>query len=197
MEIPKLEDWQIKDYVYSVAKGVEEKDLNFLLEVCKNNIYLIESELDKIKLYAEGERKYAFKSFIEEGMYSQLTNKNIFDFSTALLNHKLKDLIPLYKQLYEVDVEPLALVTILYENFRNIITCCLQKNPTERNTGLSEKRIWATKKYAPKGWNKEDIIKAFEFMCMLQPKMVSGDIPEDLLVDWIVIHLANISSIGG
>ena len=47
--IPKLEGWQLQDYVYSIAEGVELKSLDWLISATDSDIYRIENELDKFK----------------------------------------------------------------------------------------------------------------------------------------------------
>ena len=37
--IPKLEDWQIKDFAYSVGEGISQDNLDKLISICGNNIY--------------------------------------------------------------------------------------------------------------------------------------------------------------
>ena len=61
INFPKLEGWQIKDYVYSVAEGIPETELDWFIQVCNSDIYRIENELDKIRLFEINERKVLFR----------------------------------------------------------------------------------------------------------------------------------------
>ena len=102
VELPKLEDWQIKDYVYSVAEGANEKSLDRLIDVCGNDIYRINQELNKIKIFTKQERNFTFDKFIEDGIFSDLSTYSIFDFSNAIVKRDRETLRKIYK---EIDVQ--------------------------------------------------------------------------------------------
>ena len=38
VEVPKIEPWQLKDFAYSVADGVNETELDELISACGNDI---------------------------------------------------------------------------------------------------------------------------------------------------------------
>ena len=49
VKMPKLESWQIKDYVYSTAEGVPEQLLDKVISLCNGNIERLDNELSKLK----------------------------------------------------------------------------------------------------------------------------------------------------
>ena len=49
--VPKLEDWQITDFVYSIGEGIPESDVDKLIDLCDNNIYRLTQELDKMLVF--------------------------------------------------------------------------------------------------------------------------------------------------
>ena len=74
VSVPKLEDWQIADYVYSLAEGVDTKLLDSLIKVCNNDIYRLDQELKKIKIFDKQERNFVFNQFIEDGNWDEAKN---------------------------------------------------------------------------------------------------------------------------
>ena len=132
---PKIEDWQIKDYVYSIAEGIDEKKLDNLISICKNDIFRIDSELSKIRLFGINERKFVFDKFIDDGIFSDLSTHNIFDLSNAVLKKDINSLTSLYKEIEKIDCEPLGLVTTLYQALKNIISIQLSPNASPESTG--------------------------------------------------------------
>ena len=58
IDIPLLEEWQIKDMVYSFCQGIEESKLNWMMDICDNNrspylrqMYVSSEGLDSILSY--------------------------------------------------------------------------------------------------------------------------------------------------
>ena len=90
IHFPKILDWQLYDYVYSMVTGVSHEELDNFIESCHKNIFKIQHEIDKIILFPEGERKFIFQQFIDEGIFSDMSSKNMFDFTNAVLKKDVK-----------------------------------------------------------------------------------------------------------
>lgn len=185
---PKLEQWQIIDYVYSVCEGVDKSDLDWLLKLCNYDIYRLQQEIDKIIIFPEVERKYLFKDFTSSDVFSDLSDKTIFDFSNAIQTRNKEELITIYKQLESCDIEPLGIATILYSNYRKMIRVCCQHAATEANTGLKRNQIFAIKKLAEK-YSMSQVINIFKFLCDIEFKLKLGELPQDKLLDYIVLNV--------
>ena len=189
VELPKLEDWQIKDYVYSVAEGANEKSLDRLIDVCGNDIYRINQELNKIKIFTQQERNFTFDKFIEDGIFSDLSTYTIFDFSNAIVKRDRETLRKIYKEIDKIDIEPIGLVTVLLNNFRNIIKIQLANNPTAESCGMKPNQFWAIK-HSCGLYTKEQLLSIFNFLTEIDKKIKTGMIPVDsFLIDYIVINI--------
>lgn len=186
---PKLEMWQIKDYVYSLAEGVDRKKLNHLIDICKNDIYRIDKELSKLKLFTEQERKYIYDKFVEDGVFDDLSEHNIFDFTNAIIKKDIPSLASLYKELEKIDVEPLGLVTILYNNLKSIIMIQLNPTATAESLGIASNRFWAIKKNNCGFYDKEQLLHAYEVVTSIDRKLKTGEITSDLIIDYIVCQM--------
>lgn len=189
VEIPKLEDWQIQDYVYSVCEGVEEKELNKLLAVCKNDIYKIDSELKKLEIFAEVEKNFVFQTFLRDGIFNGLSTYSIFDFSNAIIRKDVNALRNIYKEIEKIDIEPIGLVTVLLNNFRNIIKVQLSSNPTPENCDMKSGQFWAIKKQCGI-YNKNQLLKIFDFLSDIDRRIKVGNMPvNSFLIDYMVITI--------
>lgn len=186
---PKLEMWQIKDYVYSLVEGIDKKKLNHLIDICKNDIYRIDKELSKLKLFTEQERKYVYDKFVEDGVFDDLSEHNIFDFTNAILKKDIPSLTSLYKELEKIDVEPLGLVTILYNNLKNIVMIQLNPAATAESLGIASNRFWAIKKNNCGFYNKEQLLHAYEVITSIDRKLKTGEITSDLIIDYIICQI--------
>ena len=186
---PKLEDWQIKDYVYSVAEGVDTKYLDALIYLCHNDIYKIDNELAKIKIFERNQRNILFKSFIEEGLFNDLNNNTIFDISNAILRKDINKLTELLINIDKIDCEPLGLVTILYKSIKDIINIQLNHNATPENTDINKNRFWAIKKNNCGFFTKDQLFNIFKFITSIDKKLKTGEISVDIIVDYIVCKI--------
>lgn len=189
VEIPKLEEWQIQDYVYSLAAGVDEKELDKLLSVCKNDIYRIDAELNKLLLFKEVERKHVYQQFIEDGIFSDLSFYSIFDFSNAIIKKDINSLKNIYRELEKIDVESMGLLTVLLNNFRNIIKIQLANNPTAESCDMKSGQFWAIKHQCGI-YTKEQLLKIFDFLTNIDKQIKTGNMPvNSFLIDYVVITI--------
>lgn len=188
IDVPKLENWQIQDFVYSVAKGVDTDDLNELIKICNNDIFRINQELKKIRLFDEKERKYAFKDFKSDGIFSDLSELTIFDLSSAIMKRDFNTIRRVLEVIDQIDVEPIGLQKVLLNNFRDVILVQLNINPTpqyfEQKFGWKSGKFWAIK-YTCSYYTKEQLINIFKFLTSIK----FGDIPEDKLVSYLITHI--------
>lgn len=189
IEFPKLEEWQLKDYAYSLAPGVSEKELDSLIKICNKNIYRLDKELKKIKIFTESEQKYTFKKFVEDGIFDDLSDHNIFDFCSAILKKDIPSLTRLYAEISKIDVEPLGLVKLLYDNLRTIISIQLDPNATAESVGIASNRFWAIKKNNCGYYTKDQLLMMFYMITDIDRKLKSGEITTDIMIDYIVCHM--------
>ena len=181
--LPALEGWHIKDYVYSVAKGVPEKDLDWLIQVCQSDIYRIENELDKLRLFSETERKYIFDDMKFQGAFRDLSTFNVFNITNAVTSRDYATLKDALKEIKSFDAEPLGVVTLLYQGFKKLILVWLASNPTPENTGLKSNVIYAINK-SPRVYTKTQLLDAYQFLNNIDKMLKTGQIDVKWLVDY-------------
>lgn len=184
-EIPKLEDWQIKDYVYSNAEGIDRNNLDWFISICQNDIYRIENELDKLRLFNENERKFLFDDMVYQGAFSDSSNYNVFNITNSVTNRDMQTLAGTLKEIKSFDAEPLGVVTLLYQGFRKLIQVWLAKNPTQENTGLPSKMIYAINK-SPRTYTKEQLLNCFLMLTNIDKQLKSGEIEIPWLIDYVI-----------
>lgn len=186
--MPKLEDWQIKDYVYSICEGVSHKDLDWLMNICGKNICRLQQELDKLTLFNVDERKYLFDSFVRDGSMDDLSSYNIFNFTNAITSKDFNMLRSIYKEIERADITDFYLLTVLLKNFRNIIMVQLNSNPTPESTGLDSKQLYAIKRI-PKVYSVEQLVRIFDFLCDIDRQVKEGELPAPLVVDYLTVKI--------
>lgn len=186
VEMPKIEDWMVKDYAYIVGEGIDAVDLDLFLKMCDYDIYRVSNELDKLKNFSKTQRKYLFKQMLNEGAFNDLSQYNIFDLTNAI---QIKDLDVINKILSSpgVEIDPLALISLLYQNFKRMIMVWFDKNPTPDSTGLKSNQIWAIRNL-PKNYSKDQLIQIFKFLTSLDVKLKQGNLPNinNQLIDYVI-----------
>lgn len=188
VDIPKIEDWMLKDYVYSTTEGVSHKDLDWLIGLCGKNRYRLQQELDKLALFNVDERKYLFDSLIRDGAVDDLSSYSIFNFTNAIISKDYSSIVRIYKELNRIDINEFGLLSILLKNFKNIIMVQLNSNPTPETTGLDGKQLYAIKKI-PRVYSSTQLVNIYQFLLDIDRKVKTGELPTDILVDYVVTKI--------
>ena len=186
--VPKLEEWQIKDYVYSIAEGIDTKSLDWLIEASNKDIYRLENELDKLKLFQESERKYLFEDMMSDGAFVDLSSFNVFNVTNAVTSRDYSTLKNALKEIKSFDAEPLGVVTLLYNGFKKLILVWLANNPTPENTGLKSGMIWAIKNQ-PRVFSKEQLLSSFLLLTNIDKLLKTGYIDTSWLIDYLICRI--------
>ncbi len=188
VNIPPLEGWHLQDYMYSVAEGVDRKSLDWLIKATNNDIYRLENELDKFRLFTPSEQKFLFNDMLHEGAYSDLSSFNVFNITNAITSREMNNLKLALKEIKSFDAEPLGIVVLLYQGFRKLIQVWLALKATPENTGLKSGMIYAINKQ-PKVFNKEQLLKSFLLLTDIDRQLRSGNIDTKWLVDYLVCRI--------
>lgn len=189
VQVPKLESWHILDYLKTNSSElIPVSQLEQLAKACKDDIYHVDNELSKYRMFLEQEQKLIFNRLYESNQLERNFEGTIFDFTNALLNKDKSTLVKFYKDLQNYDIEPLGVVTIIYKQLRNIINVGFNTNPTEQNTGLSSKQIYWIKKNLSK-YSSKYILESFQVICEAEKLMKEGTLTNSQLLDWVVVNL--------
>lgn len=188
VNVPKLEGWQIKDYVYSLAEGINTKNLDWLIESCNEDIYRLENELDKFKLFSENERKYLFDDMLSDGAFVDLSNFNVFNVTNAVTSRDYDMLSRTLREIKSFDAEPLGVVTLLYNAFKKLILVWLANNPTPENTGLKSGMIYAIKNQS-RVFNKEQLLSSYLLLTNIDKMLKTGYIDTSWLIDYLICRI--------
>ena len=186
--VPKLENWQLRDYMYSVVEGIDQKDLDWLITSCNEDIYRLENELDKFRLFSENERKYLFNDMKFDGAFSDLSSVNVFNITNALTSRDMNTLKNAIREIESFDAEPLGVVTLLYQGFKKLIQVWLAKQPTPENTGLRANVIYAINKQQ-RVFNKDQLLKSFILLTGVDKELKTGNLDTKWLIDYLVCRI--------
>lgn len=189
VDVLKLEPWQIKDFMYSSLPTVKPENLNWLQSVCNNDIYRINSEIDRIKIFNKNDYEAVFESFYLDGIYSDLTAYTIFNLTNAIQSRDVVEIKKSYINLNNLDNSDMLFYSVLCNSFRNLIQVQLGNNVTSSDCNLTDKQIYAIKKL-PKIYTEEQLIKIYMMLTDISMSIRMGTMLTGInLVDYIIIKI--------
>lgn len=188
LRIPKLEEWQIVDYIKTVSPGLTQDEMEWLVRTYKSNMYRVELEVDKLKPFSENARQYIFEDFYVDHVFETLSEYGILDFTNAIQGKDLKTISNILSDINHIDIEPTGLITLLCANFKKLIKVWLNKSPTPENTGLKSNQIWAINRLS-RTYTKEQLVKVFELVSDMERRLKTGEMPEELIIDYLTVKI--------
>ena len=117
---PKLEDWQVTDYIKTMCDCLDTDEINWLQSVTNNSIERIENELHKVTLFEKHQQKDIFNA-IRFDPQSDLYQINFFGIINALVDGNK---MALYEFLSHKDFEaldPVGVANTVMNSIKNII----------------------------------------------------------------------------
>ena len=137
-------------------------------------------------------RQSIFNRFVEDGVFNDLSDSTIFDLCEALLKKDAKKLQYVYSQINQMDVNPVGLISLLYQNVKNIIKIQLAKNPTPTSTDIPNNKFYAIKFNYLNKFTSKQLISIFEMLTELDKKIKLGNIDIDNIIDYIIVYIFSI-----
>lgn len=191
VKMPKLEEWQIKDYVYTIADGVNSRKLDWLISLCNKDIYRLDNEISKLSLFNKKERDTLFELFADDGMFNDLSDLVVFDLTNAIIKKDIKAVGEILEEIKNFDCEPLGVNTILINSFRNIIQIQLSQNPTAEKLNMKSNQFYALKKSCGY-YSKEQLIKIYDIVTSAEYQMKNGYISNDKLIEYMIVKIFSV-----
>lgn len=192
VKFPKLEDWQIKDYVYSKGEGISDFKLDWLCSVAGNDIYRLDSELSKLMLFSKSERDQLFEMFANEDMYSDMSSHHTFDMSSAILKRDVKRIAELLTDKDKWDSDPLPLQVLLSKNFKQVIQIQSSPSITADKLGMKPNQFYAVSKNNCGHYSKDQLLKIFDIVNKSEFMMKTGQLPLSLFLDYMIINILSV-----
>ena len=181
IECPPLVDWQIKEFIRLKTSA----DPDMLYRLCGGNIWRIQNELDKLK--EAPNPQISLQKMVEEGQFMDIEEGVIWDYIDALFKKdfaKCRQMIPKIMS-GACDVTDFFLATSLYNKLVRLIKVKLEPNPTPEKTGLSEKQIWAIRKFEASQFTPDQLMELFEKVSALDSRVKTGEFPTEFMVDYL------------
>ena len=188
INVPKIVDWQIKDLAYTYARGVEHKHLDWLIQCCGSDVHRLYNEVSKLEIFNQHDRAVLFMQMCQDGAFDDLVTNTIFNFTNAISKKDVAALKAIYSEIDNMDVNDFGLLTILLNNFSNVVQIQLGVNPTPEKVGLKPGQFNAIKRncgvYTPK-----QLINIVSMLNDIDRRIKIGEFPTNILRDYMVMSI--------
>ena len=188
IEVPKLDDWQVKDMVYSFASGVNTKSLDWLIHNCNGDVNRLYQESIKLSIFNEQERNNVFEEMVEDGAFNDLSSNTIFNFTNAILKKDINSLRAIYEEIENIDINDFGLLTILYNNFLNVINIQLGINPTAESLGMKPGQFNAIRHNCGY-YSNSQLVGIFKMLTDMDRKIKMGEFPTNIMRDYLILSV--------
>ena len=189
-KVPKLEPWQLQDFVYSQLEGVSQSRADHLISLCSNNIYKINNELKKIKLFSATDS--LIDSFEADGVFAGTIAYNPYSLIDALVQRDTEKLKEAMRHLDSVSIDPIGFTAMLLKSFDSVISIQLSKNPSPEKLGMSSGQFFAVKKYSCNKYSKQQLMDIYLFLTGIDKRLKTGELYLPRLLDYIILYIVSI-----
>jgi len=197
VEIPKLEQWQILDYIYFVCPTLG-KELEPWAKILNNDMYAIENEVSKISIFSKTGPEIKEASADEKALpgciltalnndnaISYLSGITIFDLITALFTKNINKITTIYQS--ELEVPPVLFYQLVYNTVEDIIKVVIDPASSADRLGMASGKYWAIKNTYKGYWTKEQITNIFQFLVSIDKQIKTGKLTFDNLLVSLII----------
>lgn len=184
---PKLEPWQVVDYVKSFLPGIPIETLTELIK-CYQNYSLFVSDMEKISIFdANDQIEILENAFDQLNIIPMLT---VFDLSNALIRHDIKLARDVLKVKDKIDLTPMHFLTIMLNNIKKVLDIQLGGNAiTASDLGISDKQFFVLKKYNCGIYLNEKLLNIYELLLDIENKFKFKELDVRDIIDYIVCKI--------
>lgn len=188
IEIPNLAEWQVRDMVYSFCKGVEPRYLDWLIKNCNGDVNRLHQESLKLRLFNEKDRGSLFQDMVADGAFDDLSSNTIFNFTNAILRKDIDSLRAVYEEIDNIDVNDFGLLTLLNNNFFNVISIQLGVNPTATSLGMKPNQFNAVKRNCGY-YSGAQLVSIFRLLTDMDRRIKMGEFPTNIMRDYLILSI--------
>lgn len=169
----KLENWMIEEYAFSLLPGLNKQESNWLCKICNYNIERISLECQKLKIFKSKEQEELFNLIIKENGYYDLSCNGLYDLNNSIIKKDILGIKSVIKDLDNIDLSSMSLISILLKNFFNIINIQMSRNIDANKLEITEKQFKALK-YNTNKYSNDKLISIYRFLNSIDSKLKNG-----------------------
>ena len=156
IEIPKLNEYEMKKKVSEILKKdgyqIDYDASNYLVTNSLNNYDIIYNEIEKIKLCYPKAQKLTLENI--QKIASSLIEDNVFKLINAIVSKNSKQSFKIFNDLKLLKEEPIAFISLLAKEYRNMYLIKTNKTYTESELlQILNIQKWQYDKYAKNAYS--------------------------------------------
>lgn len=188
----KLLEWQIEDYVKVLLPGLDKAEISWLCKICKYDILRLTNEANKLNIFDKKDQEKIFQLINSENGYCDLNELTVFNLTNAITKKDYVTIHKVFRDIDNIDVEGTGVVTLLLNQFKNIINIQLNPRANATSLGMSEKQFRAIQ-YNCNKYSSKELVDMYEFLTGIDYKLKMGDLEmtNNELNTYILSHILN------
>lgn len=178
--------------VYKLSQeglNLKQSYVEWLVEACSGDYGRILNELDKILIFKKEPIDFneMFKRFAKDGVIHYDVPDSIFEFVNAITSRN-KDLAMSTLEDVKLLSSPIAIISLLYNNFRNIILVQTAAKPTAESIGMNSKQFSAIK-YKTGKYTSQQLVEILLTLGDLDRKIKQGQIDSSIAIEYLIMKV--------
>ncbi|PLR78096.1 DNA polymerase III subunit delta [Bacillus sp. V3-13] len=200
LEAKKQNEQELKVWIRERAAlngiQIDENAVEMMLALAGTNLFMLTSELDKLSLYADAEKR--IDPATVEKLVSRSLEQNIFALVDKVVNRKIDEALRIYYDLLKQNEEPIKILAIITGQFRLIYQV---KDLARR--GYGQQQMASYLKIHPfriklaagqaSMFTDEDLSKIISMLAEADYQMKTGGMAKELLIEMFLLRLHDYS----
>lgn len=190
-EVPKLQPWQIEDYMFAMCPGLPMPKAKWLCEVAGHDVNRVHNEALKIRCFPKAMQEDAFDMIDSDNGYSDLTKERIFSLSNAISSRDPREVARVMRDIANIDVEPVGMITILKRAFMIAVTIQMDPTATAEGMGIKPAQFNIARARNCNRYTDNEMRRIMDFLVGFDMKLKSGgmDLSKERLIDYIICEV--------
>lgn len=191
IKIPKLLDWQFKDFISPKVKGLLPEELDYLYSKFSSSdkYRMLLNEVEKISAFDECDQSQILSDMINDRQFKYVTDKTTFDFTNAIITKDINKINQIYAEGDSVDITPMHIWTILTNSFRNIVNIQMNPTCTAKDLNISEKQFFVIKKYNCNIYSNKQLVEIMSMLFNIEHLFKFEELSMDDLIDYMLVNI--------
>lgn len=190
IEVPKLEEWMLRDYLKLHLNGLTDAEIDYIFNLTKKDVYLLTNEMNKISAFTKTNQSLIFNNLLEENNYSYLFNINSFDLSNAIMKKDKDKIKGILSKSNSSDINIFQLISLLHNNFIKLSEVQMNPKASADSLNITYKQFLAIK-YNVNKYSNIQIMRNIEFLDSIDRRLKTGDldIADKDMFNYIICNL--------
>lgn len=188
VELPKLEEWQIRDYALTKLPGLDSQYVEWLCKMC-GNIDRLSLEVDKLGVFSKGNQQKIFQQLNESEGYVDLTDLTSYDIVNAVIKKDLNVVKEYFTE--QLNFDALGITSLLIRNFKQVIDVQINPKATPDALGMSYKQFKAVQGCCGYYTNAQ-LIEIYSFLLKIDYRLKTRQLENDELKDYVIPYVLSL-----